>query len=309
MSTDRRSCIRLSPPGIRCGLVAAGGTRTPALILNESARGIGVLVDFDDKYEVGTIVTLETGAGRQQVRIARATEVENGWQLGLERIADLATPPSTGWHLNTLLIDPARRTISIILLVLSLAVLAGMLAPIARRHLHFGPRFSGGPLEVPHATTRSPNPAAKSKPLLNPRTARGVERVADKIAADVGRTEAIAADALAKLTALPPERLLQWRSALRELPWEPDQLLDLVSLDLARLGLSIHQQERIAAIIRSVVGQLQALADRLGDTEAARTAAAQIEQHAVAQIHGVFTSGQREKWETLSPGAAGGTST
>ena len=325
MSTDRRNCFRIATPDTRGGLFVSPGLRLPALILNESATGFAILVDTPTQLQPNDLASLESDGAWNRVRVIRTEDVPGGHQaLGLERLNEDDDPPVTMAYWRGLI--PRGLHVSPVALLIAAGVfvaaaILGMVSLGKFGNQDYGEtRVIGGERRAKPA--KSPSKAVRVKENTsststdstfesgNEKKPRGKKSQPTKISKQAAQavdkiTEQVAQDlpsphALAKLTALAPERLDQWREQLASLPWESSQLHSVLSLDLAYLNLSAHQQEVIAGIVRRVVAELRLLAGRAGPDETKAEMARQVETSAVNEIGNVFTPQQRAQWQAMS---------
>jgi hypothetical protein len=300
------------------------GLRLPALILNESAIGFAVLVDTPTQLQPDDLASLETEGTRHHVRVVRTEDVPGGQAIGLTRLSEDDDPPPTLIHWrglipHGLLLSPWALVVMAGVFVIA-AVLATFSLGFLGTHDYGETRVIGNerraksakpvPVKVrvgSGSTTGSPEstfestPERKSGGRKAPRSklSRQASRTVDKLSEQAAR-DLPSPHALAKLTALAPERLEQWREQLASLPWEPSQLLSVLSLDLAYLNLTAHQQEAIASVVRRVMTDLNALSRRTGSDAEKAQQARQLETDAVQKITSLFTPQQRAQWQAMS---------
>jgi len=324
VSADRRSCFRFATPDARGGLFVSPGLKLPALILNESARGFAILVDTPTHLQPNDLATLESDGAWNQVRVIRTEDVPGGQAIGLERLSEDDDPPTTLFHWRGLLPRGLLLSPWALVILAGVFVLAAILGTFSLgllgSHDYGETRVISGEgrgkparTSTKHKRIRSESTSAASDStfdLAPDKTPRGPKSPRSKLSKQASQAVAKISeqaardlpspDALAKLTALAPERLDQWREQLASLPWEPSQLVAMLSLDLAHLDLSAHQQELIARVVRQVVTELHGLTSRSGSDEEKALQARQYEASAVKQITNIFTPQQRAQWQAMS---------
>lgn len=323
MSSDLRRCIRIAATDARNGQFVTADLQVPAQILNESARGFAILVAGDGEFLPDTEAALATESEWNRVRIVRVREVAGGQELGLERQIDEPPPRRTDnrkrglWRRAPWLFSP--QALAVAFGVFALAVLGGTVTFEIQESASAVParwsdRYRGDSSARDLSAGRrheSPAPtlgdigngssagsgkrSGRNVPLrLSTKAANAVTSLSDAAGRNLPSPAAIA-----KLTALAPERLALWQDQLQALPWQSSQLLSMLSLELAHLNLSAQQQELIAGIIRRVVAEMQAIAARVGLDSDKASAARRLESNAVDEISTVFTPQQRERWQEL----------
>lgn len=326
MEADRRRCIRLVVPDQRLGTLFRGQRRYPVEVLDESARGFGVLVETSDSFRIDQRYILSTDNGSSQVRVKYIEELPEGQRLGLERLSEIAgAAPKVKFSLR-----PVLRwftwSVALVGATFGLTIAGAVLIAILVNHHYSKPRpvvhgFLPPPESARAKTTRRPTSASRtpaSRPAEAPRhsppgvmdkvgaTATGIldatQNAADRPARQAIAAGKAGADAAASVGALTRERLNEWRTQLEQLPWQSQRLAPLVSDQLLQLNLSAEQQEAIGLAITRVIANLQSVAKNIGSGAEGASIAKNLEAGAVQEITAVFTPSQREKWEQIATG-------
>jgi hypothetical protein len=303
------------------------GTRKaqfPAQILDESARGFGVLVEADAEFAVGDTLILASDTGWSQVRVANVDDVPEGKRVGLERLRDVAAAPVPSHPSTWQLLRPMTRSLLVLGALFSLSLVGAVVGPMLFDRFDAAwrpaaPSFVDSPGQAPRAadTRRRQNRAPKRRSSTSGKSTRQSPGMMDKVGAaasavldatqsagsESARQAAEAGDAAAetasKIGALTQRRLNAWRDQLDGLPWEPTQLVALVTYELTQLELTPEQQELVALVIGRAIADMQAVANRIGAGIDGLRIAERLEASCIQEVIAIFTPQQREKWSQL----------
>jgi hypothetical protein len=265
MREDRRKARRFPVlEGHQQATLRVGDVSIPVRLVDQSATGFAIHVDEPPGVFPGEVVWLQTVAGWTEVRVVKARHEVDGTQIGLERIADLASGPQERGRLIPEQLaqeNPRNNVWPLLVLVLGLASLLGFLAWTAvQRHMTDGLTAA----VLPQAPEAAPDP--------RPAAVRAIEHEATRRAIELHKS------------------IQQFGAAMLSLP-------EVVE----HLKLSKAQQERLKQIVHAA-GQEENKLRRSGKAGGDREAEEKVQQlrHAASEAAmQVLDEAQREQWKTM----------